>query len=84
MKVKELKNRLNANLQSIIQNITTYWSSHSWATIAASLDIPDDTISLALGHAGANSTTSIYIERDMRKVDAANRRFIDYVLYGRK
>lgn len=76
--------RLNANLQSIIPNITTYWARHSWATIAASLDIPDDTISLALGHAGANSTTSIYIERDMRKVDAANRRVIDYVLYGRK
>jgi integrase len=64
--------------------VTTYWARHSWATIAASLDIPDDTIALALGHSGANATTSIYIERDLRKVDAANRRVIDFVLYGRK
>jgi integrase len=63
--------------------VTTYWARHSWATIAASLDIPDDTIALALGHAGANSTTSIYIERDRRKIDAANRRVIDWVLYNK-
>jgi hypothetical protein len=60
------------------------WARHSWATIAASLDIPDDTIALALGHAVANSTTSIYIERDRRKIDAANRRVIDWVLYNKR
>jgi integrase len=63
-------------------NITTYYARHSWATIAASLDIPDDVISQALGHAARNSTTAIYIERSQRKVDEANRRVIDFVLKG--
>lgn len=64
--------------------ITTYFARHSWATIAAELDIPDDVISQALGHAARNSTTSIYIERNIRKVDEANRRVIDWVLYGKR
>lgn len=68
--------------QELPKGITTYWARHSWATIAASLDIPDDVISQALGHAARNSTTAIYIERDQRKVDEANRRVIDYVLDG--
>lgn len=57
---------------------------HSWAAIAASLDIPEDTISQALGHASRNSTTAIYIERGQRKVDEANRCDIDWVLYGKR
>ena len=64
--------------------ITTYFARHSWATIAAELDIPDDVISQALGHAARNSTTAIYIERNIRKVDEANRKVIDWVLYGKR
>jgi site-specific recombinase XerD len=63
--------------------ISTYWARHTWATIAASLDIPRDTIAHALGH-GNNTITDIYIDFDMRKVDEANRRVIDWVLYGKK
>ena len=63
--------------------LTTYWARHSWATIAASLDIPKETIAHALGH-GGNSTTDIYIDFDMRKVDEANRRVLDWVLYGKR
>lgn len=63
-------------------NITTYYARHTWATIAAALDVPDDVISQALGHAARNSTTAIYIERSQRKVDEANRRVIDFVLGG--
>jgi len=59
--------------------VTAYSARHSWATIAASLDIPDDTISLALGHTPRNTTTDIYIRRDLKKVDDANRKVIDYV-----
>lgn len=81
---RHFANRLNINLHAISPAVTTYWARHSWATIAASLDIPDDTIALALGHAGVNSTTSIYIERDRRKIDAANRRVIDWTLYGKR
>lgn len=63
--------------------LTTYWARHSWATIAASLDIPKDTIAAALGH-GGNTVTDIYINFDQRKVDEANRRVLDWVLYGKK
>lgn len=66
-----------------VKELTTYWMRHSWATIAASLDIPKDTIAAALGH-GGHSVTDIYIEFDRRKVDEANRRVLDWVLYGRR
>lgn len=77
---RHFANRVNLNLHDIRTGLTVYWSRHTWATIAAALDIPDDTIALALGHSAPNATTDIYIRRDLRKVDAANRRVIDYVL----
>ena len=67
----------------IFPKISTYWARHSWATIAASLDIPKDTIAHALGH-GNNTVTDIYIEFDQRKVDEANRKVLDWVFYGKK
>lgn len=66
-----------------LDDFTTYWARHSWATIAASLDIPKETIAAGLGH-GGNTVTDIYIDYDMRKVDDANRKVLDYVLYGRR
>lgn len=75
--------RLNNNLHALLPGLTTYWARHSWATIAASLDIPKETIAAALGH-GGNSVTDIYIDFDRRKVDEANRRVLDWVLYGRR
>ena len=65
---------------ALFPGLTTYWARHSWATIAASLDIPKETIAAALGH-GGNSVTDIYIDFDRRKIDEANRRVIDWVLY---
>jgi len=68
----------------LFPQLTTYWARHTWATIAANeLDIPKDVISHALGH-GNNTVTDIYIDFDERKVDEANRRVLDYVLYGKK
>lgn len=64
-------------------DISVYWARHSWATIAASLDIPKETIAHALGH-GSETVTDVYIDFDLRKVDEANRRVIDWVLYGKK
>lgn len=66
------------------EEISLYWARHTWATIAADLDIPDDTIALALGHSCANKTTDIYIRRNMRKIDEANRKVLDYVLYDKR
>ena len=69
--------------QPLFPEISSYWARHSWATIAASLDIPKETISEALGHEIGSPVTSIYIDFDRRKVDEANRRVIDRVLYGK-
>ena len=63
--------------------LSSYVARHSWATIAASLDVPKDVIAHALGH-GGSSVTDIYIDFDMRKVDQANRRVLDWVFYGKK
>ena len=75
--------RLNECIKSIRKGVTTYYSRHSWATIAASLDIPKETIAAALGH-GGKSVTDIYIQFDRKKVDQANRKVIDFVLYDKK
>ncbi|MDE5774202.1 MAG: site-specific integrase [Muribaculaceae bacterium] len=63
-----------------LPELSTYWARHSWATIAAALDIPKETIAEALGHEMGNSTTAIYIDFDKKKVDEANRKVIDWVL----
>lgn len=75
--LKAIKESLGLN------ELTTYWARHTWATIASELDIPKDTIAAALGH-GGNSVTDIYINFDIKKVDEANRKVLDYVLYNKK
>ena len=72
---------LNRHLNNIA-GITSYWSRHTWATIAQKIDIPKDVVAAALGH-GGYSVTDIYIEFDMKKVDEANRKVIDYVWYNK-
>ncbi len=66
----------------LFPGLSPYWSRHSWATIAYGLDVPKETISEALGHEIGSRVTSIYIKFDRKKVDAANRRVIDYVMHG--
>lgn len=64
--------------------ITSYWARYSWATYAAELDIPKDTISEALGHIHGSKITGIYVKFSRDKIDAANRRVIDWMLHGMK
>ena len=61
-------------------DLSIYVARHSWTTIAYQLEIPDETRADALGHSYGNRTTAIYVDKDMRKVDDANRKVIDYVL----
>ena len=68
--------------EPIVSGLTTYWARHTWATIAASLDIPKETIAHALGH-GNDTVTDIYIDFDKKKVDEANRKVLDFV-FGKK
>ena len=77
-------NRLNHGLHAIRPGLSAYWARHTWATIAAELDIPKETIAAALGHSYGSSVTDIYIKFDQNKVDEANRRVIDHVLYADK
>lgn len=70
-------------IEPLFPELTTYWARHSWATIAASLDIPKDTIAHALGH-GNSTVTDIYIDFDQEKVDKANRKVLNWVLYKKK
>ena len=65
-------------IKPLIPDITTYYTRHSWATIAADLDISSDVVAMALGHSPVNKTTFIYIKPDPQKVDEANRKVIDY------
>ena len=59
--------------------ISSYWSRHTWATIAADLDIPVETISMALGHKAGYKITNVYIKFNHKKIDEANRKVIDHV-----
>ena len=61
-----------------IPKFTTYSARHSWATFAAGLDIPKETIAASLGH-GGGSVTDIYINFNQKKIDDANRKVIDYI-----
>lgn len=65
--------------EPLLPELTQYWCRHTWATIAAELDIPKETIAAALGHDMGNSTTAIYINFNQKKVDEANRRVIDFL-----
>ena len=54
----------------LFPGLSTYWARHTWATIAASLNIPKETIAATLGH-GGKTVTDIYISFDQRKIDGA-------------
>ena len=75
-----LKKMSDESGQLIEEDLSSNWARHTWATIAAELDISDPTITLGMGHATAgHKTTAIYIKRDMAKVDEANRKVIDCI-----
>lgn len=73
---------VNRSLKELIPGITTYWSRHSWATIAYYSGVSKDVISQALGHSSGCAVTEIYLDRDYRLVDAANRIVLDTLLKG--
>lgn len=77
--VPDRHNRLRKfEYSPLFPELTTYWARHTWATIAARLDIPKETISKALGHAD-EKTADIYIDFDNIKIERANRQVIDYI-----
>jgi len=66
--------------KAIEPDLSAYWARHTWATMAAEIEVADPTISLALGHSTAgHRTTAVYIKRNSKKIDDANRRVIDHL-----
>ena len=61
-----------------------YLARYSWATYADKIGIPERIISKALGHIGTSLADKRYISFDWSKVDDANRRVIDYAIYGKE
>ena len=89
---KDYAHRLNDNLRKlrneegniIFDKLSTYYTRHSWGTIAASKELrySEEIIGHALGHK-KKTVTDIYIEYDYSIIDDANRQLIDWVLYER-
>lgn len=60
-------------------DLTVYWARHTWATIASNkCKISSEDIALALGH-GKKTTTDIYIDYDLKRIDRANRKVLKYI-----
>lgn len=81
---KSLNKQLNLGLKEIgkavgIPDLIMYHARHTWATIAARLEIPKETIAAALGHSGG-TVTDIYISFDEKKIDDANRRVLNAII----
>lgn len=64
----------------LFPHLSSYWSRHTWASLAADLGIPINTASEGLGHKIGSKTTAIYIHYKRKRVDTANRDVIDYIL----
>ena len=71
--------------KAILPDACTGSARTSWSTIAQEdLDISRDTIAAALGHHTVD-VTSTYLRTDWKKkVDMANRKVLDWVLYNKK
>ena len=82
---RNFMNKMNNCMKELIPGCTSYYARHSVASIAAELDVPLDTIARMLGHMDSTRrVTLIYVDFNQNKVDEANRRVIDYVLYNKR
>lgn len=70
---------VNNNLKKVSNSLSTYWARHTWATIAAELNIPIEVISAALGHSVGLPVTNVYVAVNRKKIDDANRLVLDYL-----
>ena len=82
---------INVGLKQIgrelaIERLQFYAARHSMATIAANeAGVDRWTVNLMLNHTDtALRVTELYIRRDFAPINEANRRVLDWVLYGRR
>lgn len=63
-----------------INNLTSYYFRHSWATIARNkCGVSNDDIDLCLVHSNKNKMADVYIDIDYSLIDNANRKVLDLV-----
>lgn len=75
-KVRELSTALS------IEGLSLYWARYTWATYASRVGVDESVIGRALGHAPSSLAGRVYITFDWERVDAANRKVIDYLKWG--
>lgn len=64
--------------EHILPNVTVYSARYTFASIGAELEIPRETVALCLGHSWTD-VTAHYISYDLKRIDDAVRKIIDYV-----
>lgn len=64
--------------EPLFPKITVYTARYTFASLGAELEIPRETIALCLGHSWTD-VTSHYIAYDLKRIDEAVRKIIDYV-----
>lgn len=64
--------------------LSMYYARYTWASVADSLGVDEKVISKSLGHTDVSVAGRHYIKYDWTRTDEANRRVIDWVLYGKK
>lgn len=80
---KSFMMKVNKTMSELIPGCTAYYARHTIASLAAELDIPNETIAQILGHHDDNHrTTMIYINPMQQKADNACRRIFDYIKNG--
>jgi len=66
-----------AEALNISESISTYYARHSWATIARNdCNVSKSDIAECLNHS-TNTITDIYIKKDWKTIDNANKKVID-------
>jgi integrase len=66
--------------EALAQKITFYSARHSWATIAINdLHLSEELVDECLVHAPVRKMLHKYVKRDWARIDATNRKVLDYV-----
>ena len=63
----------------ILPQLSSYYSRHTFASLAVELHIPIELVSESLGHKIGSPTTAIYVHYLRQQVDEATRKVIDYI-----
>lgn len=66
--------------KGILPDLSSNWARHTYASLAAALQLPINVVSEGMGHKIGSPTTAIYIHYMRQQVDEATRKIIDYII----